>query len=228
MATSRTAQPPPQTNGRAPARNEWNLEPPAGASPKRRLPDVLVGVAVVVGCVLAAVVWSASSAGGGDAVLALVNPIARGQVVTLEDLKSVEVSTQEDVALIPRTESGQVVGRRALAPLPAGALLSASQFATTPPVEPGEAVVGLVLGQGEYPIGGMAPGDVMSVVLTPGQGGSDGDEGVLVPAAEVYAVAPIGSQGEMFVSLLVAESEVTQVTSAASGDRVRLALVAGR
>ncbi len=227
MATSRTAQRPRQTNGRAPAPDEWNLEPPAGASPKRRLPDVLVGVGVVVGCALAAVVWSASST-GGDAVLALVNPIARGQVVTLEDLKSVEVSTQEDVGLIPRTESGQVVGRRALAPLPAGALLSASQFATTSPVEPGEAVVGLALGQGEYPIGGMAPGDVMSVVLTPGQGGSDGDEGVLVPAAEVYAVAPIGSQGEMFVSLLVAESEVTQVTSAASGDRVRLALVAGR
>ncbi len=227
MATSRTAQPPPKTNGRAPARDEWNLEPPAGASAKRRLPDVLVGVAVVVGCALAAVVWSSSWA-GGDAVLALANPIARGQVVTLEDLKSVEVSTQEDVALIPRTESGQVVGRRALAPLPAGALLSPSQFATTPPVEPGEAVVGLALSQGEYPIGGMAPGDVMSVVLTPGQGGSDGDEGVLVPAAEIYAVAPIGSQGEMFVSLLVAESEVTQVTSAASGDRVRLALVAGR
>lgn len=227
MATSRTAQSPRQTNGRAPAPDEWNLEPPAGGSPKRRLPDVLVGVAVVVGCALAAVVWSASSA-GGDAVLALVDPIARGQVVTLENLKSVEVSTQEDVGLIPRTESGQVVGRRALAPLPAGALLSASQFATTPPVQPGEAVVGLALGQGEYPIGGMAPGDVMSVVLTPGQGGSDGDEGVLVPAAEIYAVAPIGSQGEMFVSLLVAESEVTQVTSAASVDRVRLALVAGR
>jgi hypothetical protein len=227
MATSRTAQPARRTNGRAPGPDEWNLEPPAGASPKRRLPDVLVGLAVVVGCALAAVVWSASSA-GGDAVLALVNPIARGQVVTLDDLKSVEVSTQEDVGLIPRTESGQVVGRRALAPLPAGALLSASQFATTPPVEPGEAVVGLALGQGEYPIGEMAPGDVMSVVLTPGQGGSDGEEGVLVAAAEIYAVASIGSQGEMFVSLLVAESDVTQVTSAAAGDRVRLVLVAGR
>lgn len=228
MATSRTAPSQAPTNGRSPVREDWSLEPPSsGARPKRRMPDVLVGVAVVVGCALAAVVWSSSSA-EGDAVLALLNPIARGQMVTLEDLKVVEVTTQEDVALVPRTGSGQVVGRRALAALPAGSLVTPSQFAATAPVEPGEAVVGLALGQGEYPTGRMAPGDVMTVVLTPGQGGTDGEEGILVPTAEIYDVAPIGTQGEMFVSLLVAEGEVIDVTSAASGDRVRLALVAGR
>ncbi len=102
------------------------------------------------------------------------------------------------------------------------------QFAATSPVEAGKAVVGLALSAGEYPTGRLTPGDRVAVVLTPAQGATDSDQGIITDAAEVYDVAAIGTQGETFVSLVVDEGQVSEVAAGASGDRIRLALVAGR
>ncbi len=224
-----TRNAPAPTNGRAAQRGAWRLEPadPA-AQTKRRLPEVLVGLAVVGVAALAAVLWTAS-ANAGEEVLALRNPLAAGQVVTFEDLRTVEVTRPQDVPVLASTSSDEVIGRRALAPIAAGTLVVPEQFASTPPVEAGRAVVGLSLGPGEYPTGRLTPGDQVAVVLTPAQGGTGSDQGIIITdAAQIYDVVPIGTQGETFVSLVVDEGQLSDVAAGASGDRIRLALVAGR
>jgi hypothetical protein len=222
-----TTKTPARANGRG--QGDWKLEPavPVGKA-KRRLPEVLVGLAVVGVAALGAVLWS-TSANAGEDVLALRNPLAAGQVVAFEDLRTVEITRPQDVAVLASTSSSEVIGRRALAPMAAGTLVVPEQFASTPPVEAGRAVVGLSLGPGEYPTGRLIPGDQVAVVLTPGQGGTGSDQGVIITdAAEVFDVAPIGTQGETFVSLVVDEGQLSEVAAGASGDRIRLALVAGR
>ncbi len=223
-----TTKTPGRANGRASGQGDWKLEPavPVGKA-KRRLPEVFVGLAVVGVAALAAVLWSASANAGED-VLALRNPLAAGQVVAFEDLRTVEITRPQDVPVLASTSSSEVIGRRALAPMAPGTLVVPEQFASTPPVEAGQAVVGLALSPGEYPTGRLTPGDQVAVVLTPAQGGTDSDQGVITDAAEVYDVAPIGTQGETFVSLVVDEGQVSEVAAGASGDRIRLALVAGR
>lgn len=219
---------PAGTNGRGSGQADWKLgaAAPVGKA-KRRLPEVVVGLTVVGVAALAAVLWSASASTGED-VLALRNPLAAGQVVTFKDLRTVEVTRPQDVPVLASTASSEVIGRRALAPMAPGTLVVAEQFASTPPVEAGKAVVGLALSAGEYPTGRLTPGDQVAVVLTPAQGGTDSDQGIITDAAEVYDVAPIGTQGETFVSLVVDEGQVSEVAAGASGDRIRLALVAGR
>ena len=223
-----TTRTPAGTNGRGSGQGDWKLGAavPVGKG-QRRLPEVLVGLAIVGVAALAAVLWSASATTGED-VLALRNPLAPGQVVTFEDLRTVEITRPQDVPVLASTASSEVIGRRALAPMAPGTLVVPEQFASTPPVEAGRAVVGLALSAGEYPTGRLTPGDQVAVVLTPAQGGTDSDQGVITDAAEVYDVAPIGTQGETFVSLVVDEGQVSEVAAGASGDRIRLALVAGR
>lgn len=219
---------PTGANGRGSGQGDWKLGPAVSVGKaQRRLPEVLIGLAVVGVASLAAVLWSASATTGDD-VLALRNPLAPGQVVTFEDLRTVEITRPQDVPVLASTASSEVVGRRALAPMAPGTLVVPEQFASTPPVEAGKAVVGLALSAGEYPTGRLTPGDQVAVVLTPAQGGTDSDQGIITDAAEVYDVAPIGTQGETFVSLVVDEGQVAEVAAGASGDRIRLALVAGR
>ncbi|HEV2071882.1 MAG TPA: SAF domain-containing protein [Acidimicrobiales bacterium] len=216
-------------NGRGSGQGDWKLGAavPVGKA-QRRLPEVLVGLAVVGVAALAAVLWSASATTGED-VLALRNPLAAGQVVTFEDLRTVEITRPRDVPVLASTASSEVIGRRALAPMAPGTLVVPGQFASTPPVEAGKAVVGLALSAGEYPTGRLTPGDQVAVVLTPAQGGTGSDQGIiLTDGAQVYDLAPIGTQGETFVSLVVDEGQVSEVAAGASGDRIRLALVAGR
>ena len=66
----------------------------------------------------------------------------------------------------------------------------------------------------------------MRIVETPK--GADGDpEVVLVAAAEVVDVTPIGVQNQLFISVSMAAAEADTVVAAASQDRVRLVQVAG-
>ncbi len=73
---------------------DFDLRPPPGA--RSKIPELAVGVLVVVVFALVGL-WLVTAATDGDAVLALRNPIARGEVVALEDLQVVNVSSDEAV-----------------------------------------------------------------------------------------------------------------------------------
>ena len=199
--------------------------PPDGHR-KRRMPEMAGGLLLVVVCALGALWWQTSST-ERQPVLALRNPIERGDLVQLDDLQIVSIDTDQAIAVLADTEAAQVVGRVARTDLAAGTLVTPDQFSSSSTLGVDDGVVGLALDPGQFPSLSLAPGDAVSVVLTPSPSDPRAfDEqqtaNVLVDRATVVEVSQLGVQGGLFVSLQVDEANAGRIATAAATNRVRL------
>ncbi|MFA9430967.1 SAF domain-containing protein [Egicoccus sp. AB-alg2] len=215
-----------QPRGRAP---DLRLDPPAGQARRPKLSWVALGLAVVLAGGLFGAVTLARVADRAP-VLALAMPIERGETLTDDHLRVVDVAADEQLPLVTADDRLQLVGLTATGPLPAGSLVTREQFSDGPQVADGFSVVGLALQPGEYPIAALTPGDRVEVVRTPDPTGvrSDGGSGaaVLTDDAEVYAVGPLSeTSAGLMVSLTVPQDTGPAIASAAAEGRVRLVLV---
>jgi hypothetical protein len=195
-------------------------------APRRRvqIPQLLVAVFLVAFSALVAVVLF-SRAAAKEPVLALANPVTRGQVVAMDDLMVAYVASDDPIATLSSDDASSLVGLSAVADLPAGTILTSAHLVSRTGLEDGEGVVGLALAPGEYPTLSLAPGDRVEVVATDGVDGTG--SGRVIASAEVFGVAELGVQGERFVSLRMPHELTAEVAAAAAEGRVRLVLVAG-
>lgn len=203
----------------------FRLEPP-----RRRVqvPQLLIAVFVVAVSALVAVVLF-SGAAAREPVLALAEPVERGQVISSGDLMVVFVATDDPITTLSSEAASGIVGLTAVADLEAGTILTGAHFVSRSVLDAGEGVVGLALSPGEYPTLLLAPGDRVDVVVTDG-GSSVSDSTstrVVVRSAEVFDVAELGTQGDRFISLRVPATAAAEVAGAAGAGQVRLVLVAG-
>ena len=205
---------------------QFRVEPPPGR--RARLPELVVGAALMVGFALAAVLWHMSMT-VKDPALALAAPVARGEVVDAADLRVVYVASDDPIARLGQEEAGDIVGRAALSDLPAGALLTRGSVAPRLSVGPGEALVGLALDPGQVPATRLSPGDLVNVIAGPSEGGTAPLDGrataVLASRAAVYLVEDLRTEGRRFVSVKLPESDANRVAAAAERGPVRLVLV---
>lgn len=166
-------------------------------------------------------------------VLALAQPIERGEVLTDDHLRVVHVATDDPLALTGAEERGALVGLVAQGRLAAGTLVSPEQFAAGPTLPDGWTVLGLALQPGEYPTSALSPGDRVVVVRTPppatSSGAGEQSSDVLTEAAEVWAVEVLSETSRsLAVSIAVPEDAAAAITAAAAHGRVRLLLVGAR
>lgn len=204
------------------------VEPAERQRRRVRLPWVAAGVVLVAGAAVAAAVLVGDLA-GRDAVLGLARPVERGEVLAAEDVTTVAVALDGQVPALPASAADQVVGRRVVAALPAGALVTPELLAGDVAVAADERVVGVALDAGEYPVSGLRPGDVVTVVAAyPGDGDGPGAAQVLVDAATVFAVEPV-TEGlaQLLVSVTVPADRAAAVAGAAGADQVRMLLSGG-
>ncbi len=144
------------------------------------MPYVGTGVLIVAGATLAAVMLAGNLA-ERELMLALARPVERGTVLTDADLTTVAVALDGGVPALPAAATDEVVGRRLVASLPSGALLSEELLAAGLGVADDERVVGLSLSPGQYPVSGLRAGDVVSVTAaTPTSEGQAGAARVLM------------------------------------------------
>jgi flagella basal body P-ring formation protein FlgA len=70
--------------------------------------------------------------------LAVAQPVAAGQQITVADLRVVRVSAADGIRLVPAATTSEVIGRTAVVPLAEGSLLSPDQFGPSawPPTGP--------------------------------------------------------------------------------------------
>lgn len=216
-----TLKPSPDAAAGDGARQRFRLQP---AGRRIQVPQLVVAVFLVALSALAAVVVF-SQASAREPVLALANPVERGQVLEGEDLRVVYVASDDPVATVSAESLSALVGRRAVADLEEGTIVASGFFVDEEAVGVGEGVVGLALSPGEYPTLRLAPGDVVDVVSTVDAAGEPG--GVLVAGVGVFEVSELGVQGTRFVSLRVPIGAAADLAQAAAAGGVRLVLVGG-
>lgn len=224
---------PTDPNGRAPNAS-FDLDGPGSGTKRSRVPEVALGALVLVVSALAAL-WLFTESSERTAVLALANPVERGDLLAIDDLVTVEVASDDALVVLRPDQSVDMVGRIALTDLPAGVLVTPSQFASTSALADGESVVGLDLTSGQVPSSRLTPGTTVSVILTPPPtdptvddltaGGAAELGEVLVDGAVVVESVPSGGQGSVFVALSMSESDARAVSVAATLGRVRLVQV---
>jgi hypothetical protein len=203
----------------APPRTPRRPDPPEPAVRRVQVPQLALGVLLTGLAALGFVLFNAASV-QRTPVLALATEVQRGQVLEVEDLQVAHVGTDDVLALTPADRSDLLVGRAAVTDLAAGTLLTTDQVAAGSTLTPGAGVVGLALAPGQYPTPRLAIGDLVSVVEV------SNELTVLVEAAEVVGIEPVGTQGQRFISLQTDEPEATAVAQAAATGEVRLVLIA--
>lgn len=192
---------------------------------RARLPEVAIGLLVMLGFGLAAVLWQLNAT-QKDPVLALANDVRRGEVIDRADLRVVFVATDDAIAHVRRDDAASIIGHAAAADLPVGALLTRASVVAGSILNAGEGIVGLALEPGQVPSADLRSGDIVNVVVgatTDGAGVRSGE--VVVRGAEVYSVEPETSTGRILVSLKTSEENANRIATAAEAGPVRLVWV---
>ncbi|HEY3139701.1 MAG TPA: SAF domain-containing protein [Acidimicrobiales bacterium] len=204
------------------------LEPPS-AAPRRRLPELVLGIFLVAGCALAAVLLAVAGR-ERTAALALANDVQRGQVITDVDLQTVYIGSDSSLAYLDPDSADAIVNQVALSDLPQGTLITQEQFIDPEAVtQAGEATIGLDLEAGQLPSLRLAPGDRVTIVAGGGAGGL-AESNVVADAATVQSVTELednaGRRSHWWVSLRMSENDATAVAMANAGNaRIQLVKV---
>lgn len=205
------------------------LEPHRRAERRPRTAWIALALVLLLGFGLLGAVTIARVA-DRTPVLALAEPIGRGETLTSEHLTVLEVGVDDGAAFVPTTSRDEILGRPAAASLDAGTILTPSLFFDGPQAGRGQAVVGLALEPGEYPTSTLGPGDYVIVVRSPLTSNAvdrtEAPADVLAADVEVFSVEVLSDAARtLMVSVTVPRDVAADITSAAAAGRIRLVLV---
>lgn len=193
------------------------------AQPRRK--GVLAFAAMmIVGSALAGALLF-SSLGDRTEVLAVRDAVAKGQVITEDDLIQKSVAGVEDAVSVDQIN--EVVGSTASVDLVAGQILTNSTVTSDPMPADGEATVGLNLDPSRVPSSGLNAGDVVSVVAVPGGTVELGTVSaldaptVLARGASVLEVQGSSTEGgTVLVTVVVDEDDAAKIAAYSAGGLV--------
>jgi hypothetical protein len=198
----------------------------APARSRRSYGVVALGVLMLLGGVLGGITLYESLA--GEAVLAAGRPVALGHVFKADDLTVVHLKvTDGTVDRVSADEQSSVIGHTAAVPLLPGELLGRGAVGVAVTVPPGDAVVGISLKRGQFPIG-LTAGEPVWVV---GNGAAPAAQGVAETAppipATILATEALSDdpQGTTVFSLLLQDTNAAAVTQMSAAGHASLALI---
>ena len=198
-------------------------EEDAASRPRPRATELVIGLALVLGGALLALM--AHRAATDEVVVAgAARALPRGAVVTAADLRAIEVPAEIAGSFVDAGAARELVGLRAVADVAEGAPLQRSQFAAEPPLAAEEALVGVRVRLGHYP-DGLARGDAVRVVTVPPPGATGEAAPALFDATViVWAVTPPDEFGDD--ALVTLRGPLALAGAVAGAEQVRLAGVA--
>lgn len=195
--------------------------------PRRHRPGM---IALAVALVGAGVLGSAAvyeTTSHRESVLVATASVPAGTVITSGDVGTASVAIGPGVQVIPASQLQQVIGQVAGSALHPGMLLTAAELATTQPPAPGQALVPLGFKPAMLPASGLAPGDHVLIVATPGDQGQPGSSTAPVLTSPVPGVVEAvtvaaNSDGYQVVDVLVAAGAGPAVMQQASTGQIGL------
>jgi hypothetical protein len=200
--------------------------PPLPVKLRRRPALVVTALALMlVGALVSA--WAYTSLANTQEVLVARVDVARGQVITAEDLKTARIGVDPSVRVVPATQAGQLVGQRAAVDLRAGQLLVPGVVTAEVYPQPGMSTVGLSLLAAQLPSEPLRVGDRVRVVSTPGAQGDVTPSTVVVFDGVVVAVSPRDANGASDVTVQVASGVAAELAARSATGKVAV-VVDGR
>ncbi|MCL1907630.1 MAG: SAF domain-containing protein [Propionibacteriaceae bacterium] len=187
----------------------------------RRSPlSIVAGIILVVAGALVSVgIYSQVST--TQTVIAVVNPVARGERIERADLTTAQVGYDPLLKPLPASMINDVIGRYATADLVAGSFLVSDCVGDQPSPRLGEATISVGLMAGEYPDEGLRPGDLVLLVALPDRI----DPEIPPPSFPGTLLAITGGQGNSMTVFTVVVDAQDAPTLAALSSTHRLALV---
>ncbi|MEU5437700.1 SAF domain-containing protein [Streptomyces sp. NPDC020719] len=195
-----------------------------GVRRPRRVPYLLVGVLLVLGCTTGAVLL-ALHLGDRETVLVLARPVFAGQQLDARDLREVTLSKDSGVDAVPARSRASLEGRPVAYALPAGALLTESVLGSPKVPSAGQAVAAVGLKDGQFPAG-LQPGSRVAVVTAAENGGAAAASGSASWRATVTDIRSVRDDRTTVVTLQLGEGDARGLAAAAEG-RIRLVVVHG-
>ena len=188
-----------------------------------RVPEVVIGVLLVAGCALGAVVWH-QAASATTTVVVAARAIPRGATITADDLRGAELAG-DTRAMIAAGDAQRLLGQVALVDIDPSVPFTRSLVSTTSLLGAGEALTSMALAPGQLPPD-LAPNDRVRIVVTsaPDAAGVSATA-LLDDVATVWSVtaAPDGMS-----TLVAVRGPIALSTDVAAASKVQLARVDGR
>jgi SAF domain len=216
-------------NGALPAPVAPALAP--GRLPRQRRPAIVALAIAVIGAATLANVAIYVHVNHKESVLAVVQPVAPGAVITAQDITTTSVEAGPAVRVIPARQLGQVTGLIAATALRPGMLLAPADVTTTSPPNPGEALVAVAVHPSAVPASGLGPGDRVNLIPTPGIPGAPGTaasgsasmNGPVPGVVEAVNLVP-DQDGLDVVDVLLPSSDAANVADQASTGQLAIVL----
>jgi len=193
---------------------------PSNAKRSFRLPEVVLGVLLVAGCALGAVLWQ-RSADSTTTVVVASRAIARGAIIGPDDLRGAQVGG-ETSAMISGESAHALLGKVALVDIAANVPMSLSLLSDTQPLGADEALTSMALKAGDFPPD-LAADDHVRVLAT-GRPDATGsavttlvDEGALVWSVDESA--------DGTSTIVTVRGSLSLATAIAAADRIDLVRV---
>ncbi len=199
-----------------------------GPVPRQRRRSVLALGVVLAGTGALAGAWAFTAAVHRADVLAIARDVPAGTRITAADLTAVPVSASE-ITMIPARQETQAVGEFAAVPLRAGSLLVPADLTTAMVPGPGQQLVPVALKASQLPASGLAPGEQVLVIATPGAAGQPASGSAQAPLtqdvpATVYRVSAPDDSGTVVADLLVAAGQGPAVAEQDSTGQIALVI----
>ncbi len=208
-------------NAAGPSRSS-RVTSPGAAKRSFRMPELVLGVLLVGGCALGAVLWQ-QSVDTTTTIVVAARPIGRGTVITAADLRGAQIGG-ETGSMIAGADAQTLLGQIATVDIAAGMPLSSALATTDQPLGSDEALTSMALDPGEVPPD-LAPNDHVRIVVTAPSNSAGATEATLLEAtATVWSVDP--SQDGISVVVTV-RGPLALSTEVAAASAVRLARVDG-
>jgi hypothetical protein len=196
--------------------------------PRRRRPAMLALAAAMAGAgvLVSATVYRQAS--HSEPVVVVTAPVPPGAVITAADLATADVRVPAGVHVIPGSQLARVSGDVAAVGLRPGTLLAPADLTTSLPPGPGQDLVAIAVKPEALPASGLAAGDHVLIVATPGDQGQAGTSSLPASlpspvAGVVEAVSTVtDQQGFDVVDVLVAKAVAVAVAGQASTGQVAL------
>jgi hypothetical protein len=189
--------------------------------PKLRRRPLLIAVGVLLIVVSAIVAWYVVAMVKDTVqVVAALNTIPRGSVITRADLTTVEIRPDPLLRTVPASALDALVGQRAAADIPAGVIVAPSAVTDRLPPEAGQAVVGVALNVDQMPATRPRHGQPITLVTIPGPGAETATTAPAEIPAVVLDYTESTDQGLLVIDVTVPKDRAANVASLAAASRL--------